>query len=204
MSEIVLPADFQTLSKQEKIERLRRMGKSPQEIRQITNISRSYIFKKVPEIDQKIAAEKEGVEGSSEIKATQVEKEATEIPVIEESRPEDEKPLSPEARKALEIAEKGAFDPSDIEGLFSAINSIFPKHLQRDDRAMGLLGKLGAKPINRLMGTYADKNLDLYLFLGAVAIVFAPAIYGLIMEVQKRKKEEKPIAEGTGHQTALA
>lgn len=108
-------------------------------------------------------------------------------------------PPSAEKKKLEELEEKetveaealaeGLISSEDLKGFFQSINMLFPAKYRRPPESMGILGKLWAKPANRMIEKYSEENFDLYLAGLATVTTFAPSFAEMIRDRNKTTTE---------------
>lgn len=173
-------------SKTEKALALAKEGKHWREIRELVPCSKTLAFNMWKKVH---GAEVEAM--PKEVKVEVEAKEVTPTFPLEPKKPEPEElEEAPEAEAKLEKALiEGYLQPEDIQYIFESLNQLFPEKHQRPEKAMILLGKVWAKPTNRLLEELMERNIDIYLALVCTLIIFAPSLKGVFTEqMEKRKK----------------
>lgn len=115
------------------------------------------------------------------VKIPEAETEQIEVPEEEVPEEEAEEAVGKIAAKLME----GEFEPEDIQALFDLINEWLPADYKPPKNSSQLLGKLGAKPVNRLIAKYIDENVDAYFFAVCIIIAYAPIAIKYVLAKRK-------------------
>jgi len=161
------------------------------EISKKTGYSAQYVNK----LKRKLKAENIPLPKLEQTQGTSDKIEKIEVPITK---------ITDKAEKPLEIEEaiethreelEGFLDAGDIGGFFSSMNDLLPNKYQRPPKAFDTIGKMGVKPLNRLLSKYGAENFDVMIFLGVLIIEFPlPVIVNVVKdrrEISQRKALEK-------------